>query len=196
MHKNAVVVVAGVVALLMTATSTQAGFVSINLDSPDGELIGTAVNIDAGTGNATVATGEVFQQGQASFRLDVTGETDADPVMSISKTIENTTGLEWTGYQLDLDPGGTATFTGTPSSDVFTFDAGASSPISISFVPPSTVPSGSSVTVNFDILVPDEGPFGFTITQTPIVVPEPGAILLGLLAAGAGSAVALRYRWG
>ena len=196
MHKNAVIVFAGVVALLMTATSTQAGFVSINLDSPDGELIGTAVNIDAGTGNATVATGEVFQQGQTSFRLDVSGETDTDPVMSISKTIENTTGFEWVGYQVDLDPGGTATFTGTPSSDVFTFDSMASSPISISFVPPSTVPSGSSVTVNFDILVPDEGPFGFTLTQTPIVIPEPGTLLLGLLAAGAGSAVALRYRWG
>lgn len=195
MHKNAGVVFGGVVALLVAVTSAQAGFVSINLDSPDGELIGSAVNIHA-DGSANVAVGEVFQPGQVSFQLDVDGTTDEDPVMSISKMIENTTGFEWIGYNVDLDPGGTATFTGTASSDVFTYDAGASSATSLVFTPPSTVPSGSSMTINFDILVPDEGPFGFTLTQTPILIPEPGTLLMGLLAAAAGSAVALRYRWG
>lgn len=195
MHKNKkrLVVLGGLVALLAMSASARAGFVEIALDSPDGDLIGTAVNIGE-DGNANVATGEVFPPGLETFRLNVTGTTDDDPVMSISKTIENTTGVEWIGYQLELDPGGTATFTGMPSSDVFS--VGATSATSISFVQPATVPSGSSVMINFDVLVPDMGPFGFTITQTPILIPEPGTLLLGLLAAGAGSAVALRYRWG
>jgi hypothetical protein len=198
MHKKIVGVFVGVVALLAAATSARAGFVDINVESindPDG-LIGVAINTDDGTGQAAVALGEVFEPGQGDLQLRFTGETDSDPIMTITKVIENTTGFEWIGYSLVLDPGGAATFVGTPVSNAFTFDAGASSATSLIFGPGANVPSGESATLVFDINVPSTGPFGFTLTQTPALIPEPTTLLMGLLMAAGGAIVSLRYRWG
>jgi hypothetical protein len=81
-------------------------------------------------------------------------------------------------------------------SNAFTFDSGASSATSLIFGPGANVPSGESATLVFDINVPSTGPFGFTLTQTPTIIPEPTTMLMGLLMAGGGAIVALRRRWG
>lgn len=182
------------VVVLLAATSAQAGFVSINLDSDDGELIGVATNIGA-DGNAEVGFTEVWREGQDSYSVHVSGETDADPVMTITKVVENTTGLPWIDYQIDLvDPAG-ATFVGTPVSSDFSFDAGASTATSLVFAP-GNLADGEAVTFAFDINVPTTGDFGFTIAQSATVIPEPATLLMALLMAGAGAAATLRYRWG
>jgi hypothetical protein len=81
-------------------------------------------------------------------------------------------------------------------SNSFTLDAGASNATSLIFGPGANVPSGESTTLVFDINVPSTGPFGFTLTQTPVTIPEPATLLMGLLMAAGGAVMALRYRWG
>jgi hypothetical protein len=195
MHKNFVGVLVGVVALSAVA-SARGGFItdSISVTSPSGEIIGLAINADE-EGGVAVGLGEIYEELEP-FVLDISGETDSDPVMTITKVVENTTGFEWIGYRIDLDTAGAATFTGTPVSNAFTYDSGASSSTSLVFTPPSSVPSGEAATFVFDILVPTTGPFGFTLTQNPTIIPEPATLLMGLLMAAGGTAVALRYRWG
>lgn len=197
MHKKSWVVLAGIVALA-SSSSARAGFVSINVEAvgdPD-SLIGLAINENVGDGTAAVGLGEVFEPEQANLQLLFSGETDSDPTMTITKVIENTTGFDWVGYSLVLDPAGSATFAGTPVSNAFTFDSGASNDTALVFGPGANVPSGESATLVFDINVPTTGPFGFTLTQTPVLIPEPTTLLMGLLMAAGGAAVALRYRWG
>jgi hypothetical protein len=114
MHKKSLGVLVGLVALAVTVSSARAGFVDIGVEvegDPDA-LIGLAINTDVGDGTAAVGLGEVFEPGQSDLKLIFSGETDSDPVMTITKVIENTTGFEWIGYSLVLDRGGAATFVG------------------------------------------------------------------------------------
>jgi hypothetical protein len=195
MHKYIVVVLVGLLALT-AATSAQAGFVSLNVEAMDatGGLLGVAINTDVGDGTAAVGLGEVFEPDQEDLRLLFSGTTDSDPIMTVTKVVENTTGFEWIGYALTLDPAGSATFAGTPVSNAF--DVLSQNGKSIIFGAGTGVPNGQSGTFVFDINVPTTGPFGFTLTQVPVLIPEPATMLMGLLMAVGGAVVALRYRWG
>ncbi len=119
----------------------------------------------------------LWEAGSVGFT--VSGDLELDPIFYITKAVENTTGIEWIGYELTLDLLGDATFTGTAASDVFTLESQSS--YEIVFERPDSLLNGETVTFDLDIHVPDSGPFSFTLTQTPILIPEPATIaLLGI----------------
>ncbi|MCK4292444.1 MAG: PEP-CTERM sorting domain-containing protein [Planctomycetes bacterium] len=124
-------------------------------------------------------SGAVILQGISApgpANLTMTAETHS--TFTVIITAVNDTGFVWTGYSLDLDPAGNATFVdGTAGSTVF--DNVAYTPYTLTFSAPDDVPIGGAVGLQFDLDIPDTGPHTFTLTQIPI--PEPATVaLLGL----------------
>jgi len=119
--------------------------------------------------------------------LVISGHTDEDPIMHISKDVENSSGVTWTGYEVEIDGTG-ATFVGTATSSHF--QTATVTPLKITYEAPDPVPPGETVTLDFDVQVDTTGFFSFTLTQTP--VPEPATLVL--LGAGAAGMAILRRR--
>jgi hypothetical protein len=116
---------------------------------------------------------------EKSLAADITAEALSD--FGITATVSNRSGIPWTGYVLSLDPQGDATFVqGTAGSTVFGTTLYPDL-WTIEFRAPEPVLPGQTVTLRFDIRIPDDGPYSFTLTQSPI--PEPATALL--LALGA-----------
>jgi len=126
----------------------------------------------------------------AADNVMISGETDSDPVFTVIKTITNTSGVTWTGYNLTLAGSGIPTFVAGSAG------AGGGKlqnvayphPAAIVFSGNNPVHNGELLTLQFDINVPTTGLFDFSLTQHP--VPEPTTI--GLL--GLGSLTLLRKR--
>jgi len=98
-------------------------------------------------------------------------------------TVSNRTNIAWTGYVLSLYPQGDATFVqGTAGSTAFGTTLYPDI-WTVEFRAPEPVLPGQAVSLRFDIRIPDDGPYSFTLTQSPI--PEPATALL--LALGAAS---------
>ena len=111
----------------------------------------------------------------------MSGETDSDPIFTVYKTIENTSGIAWTSYILTLSGGGGATFVqGSASAKNGKLQTvNYIHPAAIKFSGPNPVNNGELLTLWFDINVPTSGLFNFTLSQEP--VPEPATLaLLGL----------------
>jgi len=127
-------------------------------------------------------------KGHEPFPVVVSGETNADPVMHISKDVENSSGIIWTGYEVALEDAG-AEFVGDATSSHF--GPGIVTPTLITYTAPDPVLPGEILTLDFDINISTSGLFAFTMTQTP--TPEPATLaLLGL--GGLGLAVMRRRR--
>lgn len=137
----------------------------------------------AGNGRLDI---EEHYLGPDPFPIVVSGQTDADPIMSIIKDVENDSDFTWDGYSITLPDSGGITFTGTATSDRMTL--ASQTAYALEFAEPDAVADGEWVQFSFDILIPSTGPFSLTLTQEPI--PEPAT--LALLAAG-GLAL-LRHR--
>jgi hypothetical protein len=117
---------------------------------------------------------------------DITAEAHSD--FGIAATVSNRSNIAWTGYVLSLDPQGDATFVqGTASSTVFGTTLYPDL-WTIEFRAPEPVLPGQDVTLSFDIRIPDDGAYTFTLTQSPI--PEPATALFLLF----GSALVLRRK--
>ncbi len=109
--------------------------------------------------------------------LEMSGETDADPVMHITKTVTNETDYTWTAYDIALAGTGVSFVPGTATSDKF--GSVTESPLLLNYESPIVVAPDETVVCDFDILVETLGSFSFTLSQTPI--PEPTALaLIGL----------------
>jgi len=167
---------------LLLAQSANAGFVSINVDVvPRGNPPASgppAVAWDhLPDGNAFLVLTELFDMPEFtdSYDVRVSGSTDNNPVLTIRKEITNNTGFAWIGYNIDLDPLDPATFVGTPTSDKMTLTGQTAT--SLDFGLPMAVADGDTVSFTFDVNVPTTGPFGFTLSQSPVLVPEPATIL-------------------
>jgi len=107
---------------------------------------------------------------------DITAEAHSD--FGITATISNRSNITWTGYVLSLDPQGEATFVqGTAGSTLFGTTLYPDL-WTIEFQAPEPVLPGQAVTLSFDINIPDNGPYSFTLTQSPI--PEPATALFFL----------------
>jgi len=129
---------------------------------------------------------EYVAPGSDTVALGASGTTDSDPSLHISKTITNNSTFVWTDYHIVISGQGVSYVSGSASSDKFgTIVEGVNS---IDFYAPQLVPIGQSVTVAFDVQIP-EGMFSFGIDQTP--TPEPAT--LGMLAMG-GLALIRRKR--
>lgn len=185
MRKLAVVLLSvGVVTLFSTAA--QAGFVNPD-DNPSAAPFSCAFpsaqnehqwNFDYS--GPTLTMDEIIYSA-SSDDVVMSGETDSDPAFTVVKTIQNTSGIDWTGYILSLSGGGGATFVeGTASAGGNKLQTvNYLHPAAIQFTGPNAVADGELLTLSFDINVPTTGLFNFTLTQEP--VPEPTTIaLLGL----------------
>jgi hypothetical protein len=174
-----------IVALLALSLSAQpalAGFTSIEVDHGDGtgwyvpEWGPQANGVDA-----WASVDEYYGPGHTSYDLAVRGETDIDPILTITKDIFNGSGFTWLGYEITLETEGGAVFDGLPTSVGMTYDGGSSTSNYLLFGLPSPVPNGSSVSFTFDIEIPTTGDFSFTLTQSPII-PEPTTMALAGIA--------------
>jgi hypothetical protein len=119
----------------------------------------------------------------SSYDLTVGGTTDEDPVLTITKNILNSTSFTWFGYTITLDPDDDDTFVGLPTSGGTSggMTLGTQTDTLLEWTTPNPVLPGQTVSFTFDVNVPDEGIFDFTLSQSPIV-PEPASITLAGLA--------------
>lgn len=114
--------------------------------------------------------------------------TDEDPVIHITKTITNSNGIDWTGYELTIAGAGVSfDYTNMPTSDVFQ-NVATPDAYTIIFSAPETVHIGETVVLEFDIWVQDIGQINYCLTQ--IAIPEPATMLL----LGLGGMVFLRRK--
>ena len=120
--------------------------------------------------------------------VTVLGSTEYDPVIHYTKTITNTSGFDWTGYELIISGTNVSfDYTNLPTSDVF-LNVDISDPMKIVFSSPNVVEDGMTVVLDFDVLVPDSGSFQICLEQ--IAIPEPATMLL----LGVGGIVLLRRK--
>ena len=183
--------------VLCTFTSVAtAGLLSLNLafpDAPDGQTHGWALLAYDASNNVVGSTVDGVTTGDisagVSWKLKMAGKslgydqiatsglTDADPIFTVSQTIQNTSGFTWTGYNLYLT--GVATFVnGSGGSTKFQTIVYPDAQ-TIKFIAPAPVLNGQTVTLQYDINIPSTGGFNFNMTQE--AVPEPATLaLLGL----------------
>lgn len=136
-------------------------------------------------------SGAVVTQGLSSLTLsDVIITAEAESSFTITTTATNESGFTWTGYILSLDQQGDATFVeGTAGSTKFE-TVEYPDLWTVEFWAPKEVLPGQVVTLQFEINIPDPGPYTFTLAQKPI--PEPMTITI----LGFGSLFLLRKRRG
>ncbi len=114
--------------------------------------------------------------GAGQYPVSISGQTDEDPDIHITKSVENATDYDWDRYEVHLDGAGGATFVGTATSDTFTVIS--QDALKIVYGLPSPVLQGATVVLEFDVNIPTTGDFGFTLTQ---VIPEPSTLALAAL---------------
>lgn len=172
--------------LLLFAPLANAGFVSVNVGLADPPGPGPPPFvfdlIPDEAGNALLRLEELFSEDEdGTLDLVVSGITDSDPVLTISKDVTNNTGSTWVGYDIGIDGGSNTFVAGSASSDTMTLSS--ESATLLEFRKPLPVLDGDTVNFTFDILIPTTGPFEFRLTQMALV-PEPATFLLALLGAG------------
>ncbi|MHC5060664.1 MAG: PEP-CTERM sorting domain-containing protein [Planctomycetota bacterium] len=170
-----------VLALMVLGTglgTSFAGVTDIDLQFPTDPAVVDHVSWDFDYETETLTLFEDYF-GDGSDMVEVTGTTDADPIIRIDKYLTNENAHTWVGFQMTLDPADDATFdyTVTPTSDMFTV-IDTMDPYELVFLAPSPVEVGESVSFSFDILEPTVGQFNFDLQQTPIYIPEPATMCL------------------
>ena len=158
---------------------------------PAGSACATLVSFSADTLSTWSPEGAVmFEHFTSLGAADVTITAEAHSDFTVSVLATNDTGFVWTGYYLGLDPDGPATFVdGSAGSTRFNTIEYAD-PWTLRFHAPQEVAPGGVVTMQFDVAIPDPGPYTFALTQEPI--PEPATA--ALLAVGAAALLTSKRR--
>ena len=187
--KNHLVVAAfclvALLSLSLIVAPASAGLLSIGVtDSPD--ALAWDWGMQSNGSDGWVSLDEQFgNEIGDEFNVLLAGETDSDPIVHFNKKVTNTTSNTWIGYSIGLDPLGSATFVGTPTSDLLTL--ATQSATLITFGQPTTVGPGQTVNFAFDVNIPSTGSFGVKISQAPAInehnIPEPATLSLVALAA-------------
>ena len=146
------------------------------------------VSFEADTLSNWSPSGAAFAQAMGSAGAVLTMTAESHSTFTVTSTVTNEEGFTWTGYLLELDPTEAATFVNGSAGSTKFENVSYPDDWTITFQAPQEVAVGQVVTMQFDIFIPDDGTYKFSLTQTPI--PEPATFaLLGL-----GSLVLLRRR--
>jgi len=166
----------GMGTIIFACSIAQAGFVNFNCYFPDDPYeYDHTWNYDFANSMLTLSESLTVLPPPAGDQVVMSGETDSDPTFTLKKTVTNTTGITWTGYDLVLL--GNSTFVnGTASSTKFATHSFSADFKTLYFYAPQSVLNTESVTLQVDINVPTTGLFNFTMAQHPI--PEPAMIML------------------
>jgi len=149
------------------------------------------VSFDTDALSTWSSSGAVVTQGVSSVTpVEVTITAEAESTFTITTTTTNESGFTWTGYVLSLDPQGDATFVEGAAGSTKFETVEYPDPYTIEFWAPQPVLPGQVVTLQFDVSIPDAGPYTFTLLQSPI--PEPTTIAILAL----GGLLLLRKRKG
>lgn len=169
---------AALLSFSVSAGTAHAGFTNLQVYDATG---GPNPDYDYDAEHEMLSLNEVWDSSiGGDYGFDVGGETDSDPILTITKDVLNGTGTTWVGYKITLDPLDTDAFTGVPTSGGSSggMTLGPSDAFNLNWTTPNAVLPGQNVTFTFKINVPDTGAFNFTLSQSPILVPEPAAITL------------------
>lgn len=166
----------GVVAVIFACSIAQAGIISFDCYFPD-DPYGYDHHWDYDFVSSRLTLDERLYElpSPAGDRVRISGATDADPTFTLIKTVTNTTGETWTGYDLELI-GDTTFVDGTAGSTKFGTYSFSDDFKILHFYAPLPVLNGEVVTLQVDINIPTVGLFDFTMAQHPI--PEPASIML------------------
>jgi hypothetical protein len=164
-------------AILCLAVSVQAGIISGSFDCQfpsDPEQTYNAWNFDYDLGRLNLSQVLSTILPPEIDRVVMSGIADSDPTFTVVKTVTNTTGITWTGYDMMLL--GDAVFSDGASSSMFNTHSFELDFKTLHFYAPNPVLDGQSVTMTVEINIPSSGGFNFTMQQQAI--PEPVSILL------------------
>lgn len=126
--------------------------------------------------NLELSVAEVIEA-VGSDPLLLSGDTDGDETLHVVKTVENQSGVTWTGYELHLSGTGVSFVAPASSTRFLTSNVTANL---IEFFSPNSVPHGDTVDLEFYVHMASAGSLNFTVTQVPI--PEPATV--GMLVLG------------
>lgn len=180
--------------LALYAAPAHAGITSWqNTDDPADSVAITNDVFAPSDGGYTWNVGETFlSTGSGMGALNVAAEADTDPRITINKDVTNESSFSWYGYRVDIT--GTA---GYVAGSATTGQAGWSlaneysladaAGFELAGLPP--VLPGQILSLSFIIDLPP-GQFNFQIVQTPVTeppvsVPAPGALILAAIGATA-----------
>jgi len=122
-------------------------------------------------------SGAVVSQGVGSSGpSDITMSAESHSKFTVTSTVTNESSMIWTGYLLELDSGGVATFVNGSAGSTKFNSISYPDNWTILFGAPQEVGPGQVVTLQFDINIPSNDNYTFTLTQTP--VPEPATFAL------------------
>jgi len=139
-----------------------------------GKLVSFSTDISVSTWSPS---GAVVSQSISSLGpVEVTINAAAQSVFTITSTITNETGFDWTGYLLELNPAENATFVAGSAGSTKFETVHYPDLYTLEFEAPKNVLQGQVVTLQFDVSIPDGAPWSFTLTQNPI--PEPATVAL------------------
>lgn len=124
-------------------------------------------------------SGAAFAQAMGAAGSSVTMTAESHSKFTVTSTVTNEEGFTWTGYLLELNPAEAATFVNGSAGSTKFSTVTYPDDWTVVFAAPQEVAVGQVVTLQFDVYIPDGGPYTFSLTQTPI--PEPATFaLLGL----------------